>query len=253
MAWFKNACFRVTLGLSGRTVSERSRGGAVLSRSVSEDAASDRLADASGESGSWSTPWSTAGDSRERVERLTPRRGSGNARWAPVCAKSARNGWDQSASRGLPPRLSTSTEPASERELTVSKPCPAPGEQPREKMAQNGTGKPLFRMALVPAGGARSYPKHGLLVVYDVSRRPRHPASSAISGDSVPLILCAALAETMPRMGARRPSRVARAGVAGPRPLRQGIRMACGVRELAPALRSGGAWPSRPRPGARPR
>ena len=46
---------------------------------------------------------------RERGERPTPRGGSGSANWAPVCAKSARNGWDPSASRGQPRRLSTST------------------------------------------------------------------------------------------------------------------------------------------------
>ena len=78
-------------------------------------------------------------------------------------------------------------------ELTVSKPCPAPGEPPREKMALNGTGKALFEGLSCKLEVRRSYPKHGLLGVYDVHDAHATPAFSAISGDFAQFILCAAV------------------------------------------------------------
>jgi len=114
----------------------------------------------------------------ESVQRLPPRCRSGSAKSAPVCARSASNGW-----KPVPTGAGPSTEHV---DLTGFRkrtygviPGPGPDEPPREKMALNGTGTPLFE-ALVPFFEARkSDPKPGISVVYDA---PRHPAWSAVTG-----------------------------------------------------------------------
>jgi hypothetical protein len=99
-----------------------------------------------------------------------------------------------------------------------------------------------------------SDPRHGLLVVYDGLRRPRHPRVQCHFGGfrAISGIRCAALPAPRPPPGspATLPGGEGRSRGAGPAPTGH---PPCGVREPAPALRSGGARPCRPRPGARPR